>query len=96
MTFMQSRYRACNVDGKLTFLTPLETRMLEFLLMQHPDHNIPTNRIIEYLYPNPDLEPDNAAKCIAHYAMSLREKKIGVLGLNKGGGYQVSREYRRK
>jgi hypothetical protein len=59
------------VDGVIHRLTP-KLAELAFLLLVRRGHFVPMNDIVEFLWPDPDLEPDFSEDVIRTYASRLR------------------------
>ena len=90
------------VNGVPIELRPLAARLLERLLMSAPGEWIATADIIEWLWPNPDVQPLFADKIISQGVGSLRRNGIFVeTSFARGSGcpikaYRIPAEYRRE
>lgn len=60
MTWTQYRYQVCRVDGKYVELGPVAHELVTRLLLAPPGHYVPSDEIVNWLWPNPDDEPETA------------------------------------
>lgn len=63
MTVPQMKRRECTVDGETVRLTPKMERVVSLLLMRR-GHIVPCSDLIEYVYPDPETQPETAWNCI--------------------------------
>jgi hypothetical protein len=96
MSWAQYQMCYCRVDGKLTKLTPKQADVLFRLLVAPPGHQVSPQDLLEFVYPDPDLEPDYAENCLVIFIHQLRMKGIPILNLSRSdrklkyGGYHIA------
>jgi DNA-binding response OmpR family regulator len=97
MTLPQYKRCECSINGRRQRLSPQETELLALLLVADPDQWTSTGTLIEALWPDPDLEPEWALKCVHVVAGRLRTT-FGVPIVSRVGracgGYRIPREAR--
>ena len=82
-----------NECALLVHLSNQERDLLATLLGYHPGLARTCNQLIEAMWPDADLEPDTAWKCIHLLIFRLREKGIPI-GMERGRGYFIDRKSR--
>lgn len=71
-------------------LSRLQAEVL-FLLYANSERYIPREQILEFIYPDPDNEPDRAIGCIRHFIHQLRQKFGATLIItNRNNGYRIN------
>ena len=92
MTFQQSLRKQATLDGRVIRFynrhIDMGPKVLELLLLQSPDRVITTSDIIEYVWPEPNREPDWAPTLVRRCIMGLRKRGIPI-ALRKGFGYAI-------
>lgn len=78
MTLPQAHRHECTVDGRCVHLPPAAAKVLEVLLVSHPDRFVPRDQLFAALWPDPDREPDEASKCIDVYLWRLRHLGVPI------------------
>ena len=88
MTWPQLRRGECTYQGQRVRLTRMECEVLSVLLM-HRGRRVGLTMLIEAIYPDPDLEPDFAARCIMSILWRTRQKVPGAIKSTHGWGWEV-------
>lgn len=70
------------VDGELVRLGRLEMEIVLLLLIRR--HFVSANDIIEFCYPNPDLEPDYCRACVSVFIHRMRHKGVPIVTILNG------------
>jgi hypothetical protein len=96
MTFPQSLRNECTLGGKVLKLGPVQARVIEILLLTTPGHVISNAEMIEYLWPNPDEQPDTATKVVDQTFHRLRRKGIRIVYNGYGKGSYIPAHARAK
>lgn len=78
MTWQMYRIGICSFHGRFVRLTHMEAEILSVFLMRRGRLTTTTD-LIEAIYPDPDLEPDTAANCIAVVLGRVRRKLPGLI-----------------
>ena len=93
MTWPQYERGEVAIDGRPVKLSPRETVIVALLLMRRGCF-VAVNDLIEMIWPNPDLEPENAAQGLTVYVCRLR-KKLGADAIENlwGRGFRIPREH---
>jgi DNA-binding response OmpR family regulator len=91
MTWPQYRRSQCTADGRVVQLSPTEANVLLFLMLR-PGW-VSVNELIEFIYPDPDLEPDAAGKTVSVFIYLLRQR-VGrhAIESNVTRGYRLARD----
>lgn len=101
MSVPQSRRGCHSLDGVERYLCPQEHRLLTLLLLRSPLTFVHGTEIIEWLYPNPDDEPDGSKRLVYVLMRRLRDAGIPIDKLGSGhmnspfssiplrGGYRI-------
>lgn len=77
MTAPMMRRSECLVDGRLVRLTPGQTNLLAVLLLKGPVFTL-WDELIEAVWPDPDLEPDQARRVLDVHMVRLRKRGIEI------------------
>lgn len=84
--------RRCVFHGRAVFLPAQQMDLLAVLLMRR-GRSVSIGDLIEALWPDPDLEPDNALNQIRVLIYRLRDKLPGLIelwgGRRSGFGYFI-------
>jgi DNA-binding response OmpR family regulator len=78
MNWPEFQRQVCVINDEEVSLTPQETELLLILLLKHPKRHTPVSELIEAMWPNPDLEPDWAAKRLQVLVFNLRGKGVEI------------------
>jgi DNA-binding winged helix-turn-helix (wHTH) protein len=82
MTWPQYKRGECVVSGFTVRLSPMETEVLLCLLLRHPAPSS-ADQLIEFVYPDPDNEPEDARGAVYQYVYKIKDKI---------GAYRITRE----
>lgn len=82
--------REVDVGGLLIRLSPHEAELVSTLLMRRVW--VTRGEIIEAMWPDPDLEPENAYNSVSVYIRHLRDKGVPVIN-RIGFGYSMGPNY---
>ena len=80
MRYAQSLRNECTIDGRSVRLMPKPTQVLELLLLTPPDRFVTKDDLVEWLWPDPDLQPLGAWNCIQVFLVRLRRAGVPVEG----------------
>ena len=86
MTWPQYRRRQCSIGDFVIGLTDVETELLSTLLIRYPEP-VGLDELIDVAYPNPDLEPEDAAFAVADRMRKLA-RKLGIFRIKNNGRYR--------
>lgn len=99
LTFPQFLRRSCSVGGEEIHLGPQTVRLLARLLLADPRLYVHLEDMIEWLWPNPDLMPEDPRGLVATRLSQLRRHRIVVenlhsrlavyAGRQRYGGYRI-------
>lgn len=92
MTWPQYRRCACTVGEWETHIAGRSAAEVLLLLLLRRGHIVSVVEFIEWLWPNPDNEPEFAYDLIHRYMMNLR-RSIGteIVDTHHGRGYSICR-----
>lgn len=86
MTWPQYLRNECSIGEFVIRLTEGEAQLLSTLLVRYPEP-VRLDDLIETLYPNPDLEPEDAEGVVSERMRNLA-RKIGTFRINNCGRYR--------
>lgn len=92
MTLGQFRRCECIIGGERRRLRPMAANLLFLLLVRAPGGFVSHIDILEWLWPDPDLEPDYAESMISRYVYILRKAGVRLEHQQKSvarGGYRI-------
>lgn len=78
MTLPQARRCECTLYGRVVRFPPMAARLLELLLMISPHRRVDQEEIIEWLWPDPDLQALNTMKITHIYIGQLRAGGVAI------------------
>lgn len=87
------------LNGKLITLNNQQLALLTYLLAQAPTRYVSVPEIVEFMWPDPDKEPDGTSKVISSVKYSLTKKLGKIIKTNTHYGYKIparNRGYDRK
>jgi len=87
MTLPQSKRREVSVNGRTVTLSPNEHKLVELLLLRG-DALTSLGGAIEYIWPNPDLEPEWAFNIVTVLIYRTRKKGVPIETFH-GRGYSI-------
>jgi len=90
MTWAQHQRRECTFDGLQVKLSGYQRDIVSLLLIRRGEI-IHLNELIEYIYPDPDLEPDWAAQCVDRSIWFLNRRVPGMIDRVWGRGFIIPR-----
>lgn len=93
MTWPQYLRRECSWHGRTVSLGRVQVRLVLCLLLNR-GRPVSLQRMIEFCYPNPDLEPESAENCIVQIARTLRRKMPGLIEHIPMQGYVIGEDDR--
>lgn len=90
MTWPMYTRQQCQYNGHLVQLTPRTADTLLCLLLKR---GIPlkASELIEFIYPDPDKEPEWAENCVMRWIHFLRKSIPGVVLTENTRGYYIER-----
>jgi DNA-binding response OmpR family regulator len=84
--------RECVLHGRVVRLSPIQTEIIALMLLRR-GCAVSSATIIEWLWPNPDLEPETALNTLHEHLYILRAKVPGLIrrfaGRRSGLGYTI-------
>lgn len=79
MTLPQYRRHECTINGRtVKFWWPMWSEVLALLLVSPPDRFISKSTLIEAVWPDPDFEPEYAARMIITTIHYLRSNGVEI------------------
>lgn len=86
MTWPQYRRRQCAIGEFVIQLSRIETELLFALLVRYPQP-ITLGELVEFIYPNPDMEPEAAETAVVQRMHKLA-RKVGAFRIVTNGRYR--------
>lgn len=86
MTWPEYRRRQCRIGDFTVPLTAVETEMLSTLLIRYPEP-VTLAELIDVVYPDPDLEPEDAKGSVAERMRALA-RKVGAFRITYNGRFR--------